>query len=82
MKPKHLEAELILVYLEFKTTGRPIIQICRERGINTAFMVWWASCFNPRINPTARLRNHFRILRQQIEYQRKLLRVFAAPSNN
>ena len=82
MKPKHLEAELILVYLEFKTTGRPIIQICRERGINTAFMVWWAAQLNPRISHTTRLRNHFRILRQQIEYQRKLLRAFGAPSKN
>ena len=70
---------MILVYLEYVTTGRSIIQICQERGINAAFL-WWASCFNPRINPTARLQNC--ILRQQIEYQRKLLRAFGAPSKN
>lgn len=82
MKSECEETELILAYLEFMTTNRPMSQICKERGVRTDIMYWWAIHLNSRINIINKLRRHLFLLRLQIDSQKKLFREFAAPSKN
>jgi transposase-like protein len=81
-KSKYDETELILAYLEAKTSGRPITQICKEHGLSAETMALWTSRWNSGINVTKRLRKNFLSLRLQIESQKQLLRKFGAPSKN